>query len=385
MLNETLKPLAELPDVSFIDNDTIDAMMQRLVSNYERRYQEITGKEVTLGAADPMRIALYAVALDLYQTEQYVDRAGKQDLLKYSYGEFLDGLAANRSVSRKEATAARTTVRFTASETKDYALAVPAGIRVTNGDGIYFATVEYAEIAPGDEYVDVEAVCTAEGTEGNNFLPGQVDILVDPLPYIQSVANVTTSEGGAARESDESLAERVYLAPSGYSTAGPSGAYVYWAKTFNAGIGSVVPVSPEPGKVDVYVLMTDGSMPGEELLQELQDYLTEERIRPMTDLVTVKKPEAVEFSIDLTYYINRSDQAKAVTIQENVKKAVAEYTTWQTSEIGRDINPDELVQRIKAAGAKRVELTAPTFAVVGETQVAKCTASAADNGGLEDD
>lgn len=385
MLNETLKPLAELPDVSFIDNDTIDAMMQRLVSNYERRYQEITGKEVTLGAADPMRIALYAVALDLYQTEQYVDRAGKQDLLKYSYGEFLDGLAANRSVSRKEATAARTTVRFTASETKDYALAVPAGIRVTNGDGIYFTTVEYAEIAPGDEYVDVEAVCTAEGTEGNNFLPGQVDILVDPLPYIQSVANVTTSEGGAARESDESLAERVYLAPSGYSTAGPPDAYVYWAKTFNAGIGSVVPVSPEPGKVDVYVLMTDGSMPGEELLQELQDYLTEERIRPMTDLVTVKKPEAVEFSIDLTYYINRSDQAKAVTIQENVKKAVAEYTTWQTSEIGRDINPDELVQRIKAAGAKRVELTAPTFAVVGETQVAKCTASAADNGGLEDD
>ena len=276
-------------------------------------------------------------------------------------------------------------MRFTASETKDYALAIPAGIRVTNGDGIYFTTVEYAEIAPGDEYVDVEAVCTAEGTEGNNFLPGQVDILVDPLPYIQSVANVTTSEGGAARESDESLAERVYLAPSGYSTAGPSDAYVYWAKTFNAGIGSVVPVSPEPGKVDVYVLMTDGSMPGEELLQELQDYLTEERIRPMTDLVTVKKPEAVEFSIDLTYYINRSDQAKAVTIQENVKKAVAEYTTWQTSEIGRDINPDELVQRIKAAGAKRVELTAPTFAVVGETQVAKCTASAADNGGLEDD
>ena len=256
---------------------------------------------------------------------------------------------------------------------------------MTNGDGIYFTTVEYAEIAPGDEYVDVEAVCTAEGTEGNNFLPGQVDILVDPLPYIQSVANVTTSEGGAARESDESLAERVYLAPSGYSTAGPTDAYVYWAKTFNAGIGSVVPVSPEPGKVDVYVLMADGSMPGEELLQELQDYLTEERIRPMTDLVTVKKPEAVEFSIDLTYYINRSDQAKAVTIQENVKKAVAEYTTWQTSEIGRDINPDELVQRIKAAGAKRVELTAPTFAVVGETQVAKCTASAADNGGLEDD
>lgn len=147
MLNETLKPLAETPDVSFIDNDTIDAMMQRLVSNYERRYQEITGKEVTLGQQTLCGSPSMPWPRPL--PDGAVRRpAGKQDLLKYSYGEFLDGLAANRSVSRKEATAARTTVRFTASETKDYALAVPAGIRVTNGDGIYFTTVEYAEIAP---------------------------------------------------------------------------------------------------------------------------------------------------------------------------------------------------------------------------------------------
>ena len=224
---------------------------------------------------------------------------------------------------------------------------------MTNGNGVYFKTTEYQEVPAGMESVDVSAICTAEGIQGNDFLPGQVDVLVDPLPYVQSVANTTKTEGGAALESDESLAERTYLAPSGYSVAGPDDAYVFWAKTYNANIGSVRPTSPVPGQAVIFVLMRDGTMPGQEMLEGLEAYLANEKIRPMTDLVTVKAPAAVEFTINLTYYINQSDLVSAVTIQQEVQKAVAEYIAWQTTEIGRDINPDELVRRIKAAGAKR--------------------------------
>jgi phage-related baseplate assembly protein len=385
MTNELLKSLYELPDVSFIENDTLEAVMQRLVSNYEKRYQEITGKAISLGAADPMRIALYAVALDQFQTEEYVDRAGKQDLLKYSYGDFLDNLAGNRGVTRQAASAAQTTLRFHLSEIKAHAVGIPAGTRATNGDGVYFKTTEYAEAAAGEDHVDVDAICTVQGIEGNDLLPGQVDIMVDPLPYIESVENLTTTDGGAAVESDESLAERVYLAPSSYSVAGPSDAYAYWAKTYNANIGSVKPISPSASSVDVYILMADGTIPEEEMVTGLEEYLRDIERRPMTDLVQVKTPEVVEFDIGLTYYINRSDRSKAVAIQQEVAAAVTEYLSWQTSEIGRDINPDDLLQRIKAAGVKRVELTAPAFTVVTDTQVAQCTAQAVTYGGLEDD
>ena len=65
-MDNLLKSVFDLPDVSFIENDTLDAMMQRLVANYEKRYKEVTGKTVSLGAADPARIQLYAVALDLF-------------------------------------------------------------------------------------------------------------------------------------------------------------------------------------------------------------------------------------------------------------------------------------------------------------------------------
>ena len=383
--SDLMKSLFDLPDVSFIDNDTLDAMMNRLVGNYEKRYQEITKKKISLSKSDPMRILLYAVALDLYQTEQYVDRAGKQDLLKYSYGEFLDNLAGNRGVSRQQPAAARTTLRFTLSEAKAYAVGIPAGTRATNGDGVYFQTSEYGEVAAGRTFVDVEAVCTTEGIEGNDFLPGQISILVDPLPYVASVENITTTDGGSALETDASLAERVYLAPSSYSVAGPDDAYVYWAKTYSTNIGSVKPSSPTPGEVVLYILMSDGTLPGTETLTGLADYLASNKIRPMTDHVSVQAPSVANFAISLTYYINLSDASAALTIQTEVQNAIDDYVEWQTSEIGRDINPDALVQRIKAAGAKRVELTAPAFTVVADAQVAQCTARNVAYGGLEDD
>ena len=384
-MDNILKSVFDLPDISFIENDTLDAMMQRLVTNYEKKYKEVTGQSVSLGAADPARIQLYAVALDLFQIEQYVDRAGKQDLLKYSYDGFLDNLAAGRGVTRQPATAARTTLRFTLSTAKTYASAIPAGTRVTNGDGIYFRTVEYGEVTAGEKSIDIEAECTTLGVEGNNFLSGQVNILVDPLPYVERVENTTVTEGGTDLEDDTSLAERTFLAPSGYSTAGPQDAYTYWTRTYNTDIGSVRPMTPEPGKVTVYILMQDGTLPGSEVISGLKDFLKNKEVRPMTDLVSVSAPEVKLFNLELTYYIARSNQASAAAIQAQVEAAISGFITWQTTEIGRDINPTELIRRVRAAGAKRLVVTGPTFVEVAETQVAQLGTKAVTYGGLEDD
>ena len=385
-MDSLLKSVFDLPDVSFIENDTLDAMMRRLISNYEKRYKEVTGQTVSLGAADPVRVQLYAIALDLFQIEQYVDRAGKQDLLKYSYGEFLDNLAGNRRVTRQRATAARTTIRFTLSAVRDYAIGIPAGTRTTNGDGVYFMTETYSEAPAGAKFVDVDAICTVAGIKGNHFLKGQINVLVDPLPYIESIANITDTSGGTDLEDDTSLAERTYLAPSGYSTAGPQDAYTYWAKTYNTDIGSVRPVSlQEAGKAEIYILMRDGTLPGQEVIEGLQEFLKNEEIRPMTDLVTVSAPGVRTYELELTYYIARSNKAQATAIQSRVTEAVDAYNRWQATEIGRDINPSELIRRIKEAGAKRPVIVSPEFTPIGDTEVAQLGTMKVVYGGLEDD
>ena len=115
-MSDTIQSVKDLPEVSFIDNDTLEAMKTRMVANFESEWKRITGQEITLSPSDPNRIMLYAIALELYQDEQYIDRAGKQDLIKYSYGEFLDNLGAGRGVTRKQPAPAETTLSFTLSE-----------------------------------------------------------------------------------------------------------------------------------------------------------------------------------------------------------------------------------------------------------------------------
>lgn len=381
-----MNAIKSLPDISFIDNKDIDQVRQEMVADYESFISEATGQTVTLERSSVHRMELYAAAAQIYQAMQYIDRQGKQSILKYSYSDFLDNLAIFKGVTRNPATPATTTLRFTLSAERDTATGIPQGTRVSAAGAIYFATDVYAEIPAGSTTVDVPATCTVAGTDGNGFAAGELATIVDPIPYVASVTNTTATEGGAEIESDDDLAERVFLAPGAYSTAGPEDGYLYHAKAYSAAIGDVVATSNQAaGTVDIVFIMADGSTPGEEMIEGLEGYLQGKTIRPMTDLVRVAAPQEVTYTINLTYYINRSDSAKAVTIQAAVAQAVADYQTWQRA-IGRDINPSQLVRMVMDAGAKRVTVTAPTYTAVDATKVSALQGDAVISyGGLEDD
>lgn len=381
-----ISAIQNTPDVSFIDNKTIDDVRGDMVADFEAFMTEASGSRVSLGRASVHRMILYSAAAQIYQAMQYIDRAGKQSLLKYSYSEFLDNLALLKGVTREPAKAATTTIRFTASATRTLATPIPAGTRISSSGSVYFQTTEYAEIPAGALTVDVPAECTVTGKDGNGLAIGEVSTIVDPIPYITSATNLTATEGGADVEDDATLAERVYLAPGAYSTAGPEDGYLYHAKAYNAAIGDVVATSnQEAGRVDIVFIMADGSTPGSSMISGLQAYLSGKTIRPMTDKLTVSAPEEIAYNIELTYYINRSDSARAVAIQAAVAQAVEDYKAWQRT-IGRDVNPSQLAAMVMEAGAKRVTVTAPTFATVAATKVAALSGSASVTyGGLEDD
>ena len=383
---DEMNAIKSLPDISFIDNKTIDQVRQKMVADYESFISEATGQTVSLERSSVHRMELYAAAAQIYQAMQYIDRQGKQSILKYSYSDFLDNLAGFKGVTRNPAAAATTTLRFTLSAERDTATGIPQGTRVSTAGSIYFATGVYAEIPAGSTTVDVPATCTVAGTDGNGLAIGELTTIVDPIPYVASVSNTTATEGGAEIESDADLAERVFLAPGAYSTAGPEDGYLYHAKAYNAAIGDVVATSDqEAGTVDIVFIMADGSTPGEEMIEGMEGYLQGKTIRPMTDLVNVSAPEEVPYTIGLTYYINRSDSAKAVTIQAAVAQAVEDYKTWQRA-IGRDVNPSQLTHMVMEAGAKRVTVTAPAYTAVGKTEVSALQGAAVVTyGGLEDD
>ena len=385
MRTKMINAIKNLPEVSFIDGKTLDDVQSEMVADYEAKYKEVTGRTLTLRRADPETLKLYAVSVQIFQILMHIDMAGKMDLLKYAYGDFLDNLGALRGVTRLPAYPAKATVRFTLSAVQTSAVTIPQGTRVSNGDILYFATDDVAEIAIGSAYVDVPCTCLDDGEVGNGQIAGVLNTLVDPIAYIGSVANTEETTGGSEIESDEDFADRIYLAPGSYSVAGPTDAYIYHTKSYSSSIGDVEVSSPDACEVEVRFLMADNSMPTAGIISEVQEYLSADDKRPLTDQLTVLAPTGQNFNIDVTYYINKSDTDKAVSIQAAVNAAVAEYIAWQTGTIGKDINPSVLTQMMVAAGAKRVNVVSPAFTTVPTGSVARINTQTVTYGGLEDD
>lgn len=384
-MNDTIDTIKNYPDISFIDNLTLEELQNQMLSDFSEKYKEMTGKEMALAPAHPFRLILYAASLQLYQAFQYLDQAGKQSFLKYAYGDNLENLGALKGIARNKGERAKTTVRFILSREQAGAVIIPKGTRVTSGNEIYFYTVEPAEIPSGALSIDVQTECAEVGTAANGLEPGAVSVLVDLIPYVQSVSNTDTSAGGQDVEKDENLAERILLAPAGYSVAGPDAAYQYWTKKYNSGIADVKVTSPTEGIVDIRFVMEDGELPEENLITGLKEYLSDSNIRPLTDKVQTGAPDLVECNINLTYYINRRDASRTEKIKKNVESAIEIFKVWQQERIGRDINPSKLLYFIIQAEAKRADITEPAFIKVPDNAVARIQNVNVVYGGIEDD
>ena len=369
----------EYPDIHFVDTDT-NTVVNALIQSYEA----FTGR--TLYPADPARLFILWVADIIIQERVNIDFSAKQNLPRYAEGEYLDSLAELfKDAYRLEPEKAKTTLRFTLSIPLEVATIVPAGTRVTVDGEIIFQTMKALTIPAGDLFGDVEAECQTAGEIGNGFVPGQITQLIDIFPYFGSVENVSESDGGADEESDAAFYERMRESVETFSTAGPLGAYEYYAKSASALIVDVKATSPEPGEVDVRVLLSGGQLPGEEILKEVLDILNADKVRPLTDHVTVAAPETVPYDIDFTYWTQEGGAVSDEKVAENIAAAVRTFKEWQGAKMGRDVNPSYLISLLMQAGAKRVKVRSPVDTVVPDNAVAVIGETAVVNGGAENE
>lgn len=372
--------LADLPEIDFIDADVL-AERQALITLCEGYLAR------TLAAGDPLIHFLNALAYKHVQLEMKINQIAKAQYLRYASKGMLDNMGAFTNTNRLPASTARVTIRLNFSLPLVAAQTIPAGTRIgpSDGDGtVYFETIAPVIAPVGAIQADVVAICNVAGVVGNTFVVGQLDTLIDPLPYVQSVSNLAAPTGGADIESDDAYRERIHIRPESFSVAGPSGAYEYWAKTANPAIVDVSVDSPAPVEVLITVLLSGGVIPGASVLQQVSDVLNTSSVRPLTDKVTVQAPTASSYNINYTYYINRSQETDAEAIKAAVAAATAEYTLWQKSRLGRDINPSQLTAKVMTAGASRVTVTAPVYTVLSKSQVAQDATVTAVFGGFED-
>lgn len=367
------------PKISFVNTDT-DTLVNALVKSYEK----FTGR--TLYPADPVQKFILWIADIMIQERILIDESAKQNVPRYAQGVYLDSLAEIfKDAYRLQPQAAATTFRFYLSTALPYQHLIPIGTRVAVDGNIVFETTETLYIDAGKQSGDVPAICQQVGEIGNGFVPGQIMQLVDVFPYYDRVENITVSAGGAERETDSAFYERMRESMESFSTAGPSGAYIYHAKTASPLVADVAALSPTPGVADIRVLLRDGELPTEEVLQEVQAQLSADKVRPLCDFVQVSAPDTVPLNIDATYYIPKPSQNSAAVITADVEKAVQDYIRWQTEKMGRDINPSVFVSYLMKTGIKRVVVRQPEYTVVPESEVAALNQCNVSSGGVEDE
>ena len=376
------------PDIEFLETDT-ETVISNMIALYEEMQRAEGRDNYKVRPGSPERLFISWAAAIIVQQRTLINETAKMNVPRYAAKseneEYLDSLAEIfKDTQRLPASPASATFRFYISEPQQQSTIIPAGTRISFDGVIIFATSEVLEIRAGETSGEVEAVCTQPGTVGNGLVAGQVKEVVDLFDHYQKAENITTTSGGAEKEDNESYYERMRESMESFSTAGPINGYIYWTKTVSPAVLDVAVTSPEACYVDVRVILRDGQEATEAVLKEIEEALNASDIRPLTDIVTVSAPETVDFSVDATFWIAQPNRESAAAIEREVRAAVDSFIIWQTSKMGRDINPSYLTKLMMDAGAKRVEVRQPTFQSVADIAVGKLKSKSVLNGGLED-
>lgn len=370
--------LENVPEINFVDTD-VNRLRDSVISYVE------AAEGRTLAKGDPVRLLLETLAYIINQQNVKINYAAKMNLLKYAEGDFLDNLGVLVGTERLKASAATTTLEFTLSAKQEYAVIIPAGTRVTNKEkDIFFATNESAVVNPRTWSCSVEATCTEPGAAANELPVGNLDLIVDPVPYVAAVTNTTISEGGTDVEKDTPYRERIHEAPESFAS-GTEGKYAGLTKEVSSLITDVAVYNGGDGIACIVPLLEGGKIPGEELLQNIRDYVGQKQHRYLTDKLVVRAPTKVDYNINLTYYIDRNDATSATAIQKAAEVALEEYIKWQQKKLGRNVDPSELIYLLRAAGAKRITVTEPSYIEVAKNEIAVPVSIDVRFGGLEDD
>jgi len=365
-----------LPAPEFVQNDP-----QAIEADLIARYEADAGK--TLYPAQIERLLINLIAYAHSQTLSAIQHTAEQMLVRTSRAPVLDYLGDLVGTARLLAQPARATFSFTLPAPAATSRLIPFGTRILSQDGrASFVTDADLLIAAGDSSGQVQATCETPGVIGNDWGIGSITVLQPALPFEVTVQNTSVPSGGADTESDERYRERIISAPERYTNAGSYGAYRHHAMSAHQTIVDVAVLGPAegepPGHVALYPLVESG-LPSDTLLATVLAAVSDEKVRPLTDTVAVRRPEVVDYTIaaTLTFYAT----ADRVDAMQRAQAALDAWLEARHRFLGVDLVPEQISAVLHVLGVYRVQVTSPALQVLETNQWGRCTDVALTDGG----
>lgn len=350
----------QLPEPNFIDRDAT-----AITNEWIALYQERTGKTLQDAQIERILIDIGSYRENLIRIK--IQAIAKSNLLNYAPLEILKHIGELVGVPILEAKYSKAKFIFILEVAQDFDIIIPSGTQIESNDGKYiFETIDDAVIKANELSVEIQAICTTAGATTNGYTVNSITNLITPLGYVLTIQNITITSGGQDEESADNYRERIRQAPESFSNAGSKGAYKFHTLSADQSIIDVAVISPSAGVVEIYPLVNTGT-PSDDLIATVQNYLSADKIRPLTDNVIVKKPETKSFTVEAT--LTLYSYADLTSIQTAVNEGLTAYKTTLKSSLNKDIVPNQIIAILNAIyGVYNVELTSPALTTVGENQ-----------------
>jgi len=351
---DTLKALA--PPALF----TRDAGV--LKARYVAFFEAASGRTLYPMQVEMLLIEALAYAMALLGEE--AQATAEQHFVAFATEGHIERLGVNRSTQRLPAAKALTTLRFTLSGVAGSNFNIPAGTRVGT-QAVMFETISAATIRAGLLGVDVPAQAVVAGSAANGLLPGQINTLEQPFEGV-SVANLTTSEGGA--EIEEIEAYRLRLA-NAFDRVSSGGGYAWYRETAMGTSSALVDcgvVRPQPCHINLYPLTASGPAGPDLRAAVLAEFNTERALENrFGDEVTVFPPVAVTAAPVLTLQV----RGAASTIADDARAAALALLNEWGQRLAPEIAPHDVEARVRAlTGVVNATITGLDFAQLDEDE-----------------
>lgn len=238
---------------------------------------------------------------------------------EWSYGEFLDGHAKARGITRRAATAATGEVTVSG----EVNTSIPAGsvfstAAINEEPSVSYETLESVKI-PESGSVTVKVQCTETGISGNTTA-NTVVMVSSRITGVTAVTNAEPITGGTDEEEDESLIERVveYDKAQGDTFVGSVSDYKRWATSVQGvGEADVIPAQDNSGLVTIILTDANGVAATEELCEAVYNYIMrpdapDERLAPINAQLSVVPPAAVAIGVKATIELEEGATIESV-------------------------------------------------------------------------
>jgi phage-related baseplate assembly protein len=363
--------LSKLPPPELIEELDYEAILAEMRNKLRELLPEWTGYELE---SDPANKVLEVAAYREMLLRQRVNEAARGVMVAFATGSDLDHLAAFYPETRLSGALSTFAATMKLSAALAVSVSIPEDYRIVAKNGAIEARLMESVTIPAGALAETGRfeVVKPAGAQGNGLDFSSGWDAITPLPFVAQIEQTETSHGGSDPESDEDFRRRIPLALERYSTAGPRGAYEYWARSADERIEDVSVTSPEPGVVCVYLLSRHGDGTADEaMIRRVSDALNDETVRPLTDRVKVSSAEIVPYEVRLTavLYPGVAGTEPYLEAQKRVAEKVASLRG-----VGRDVTRTALIAAAHVEGVKAVELASPESDVtVSESQAAHCT------------